>query len=325
MTEIILLIVISVFLAMNMGASGFSISFTPSYGSGLLTRKKASLFYTIFVLIGGVLIGPRVVATLTTKISQTSFGSYSGIIIIISSALMMFLSNLLKIPQSTSFITVAAFSGAAFYYSNVNWHTIIRILCIAVLFCVLAFLVTYFIKKIFYPPRNGNLWVYEKSVVHNDKLKKFIIFTDFYSAFAVGTNNIANVVAPLFLTFSFKPDVLFLGIGLCFGIGSFIFGKRVISTISKEIIPIGQISAGIISFVSSSFVIIASLLGLPTPYAQFTTFSVLAISSVKDGFYLTYKKSVVKKIFFVWFAGPVFTFLLSYLLHLLILEILPKI
>lgn len=316
----ITLLIISIFLGMNMGASGFSISFTPSYGSGLLTRKKAILFYTIFVLIGGVLIGPRVITTLTTKISQTSFGEYSGLIIIISSGLMMFLTNLLRIPQSTSFITVSAFTGAAFYYHQVNWHTIIKILYIAVLFCILAFLITYFIKKIFYPPRNSNFRLYEKSFVHNNKLKKFIVWTDCFSAFAVGTNNIANVVAPILLSVSVNPILYILPIGLSFGIGGLVFGKGVINTISKEIIPIGQISAGIISLVTSSFVIIASLLGLPTPYVQFTTFSVLAISSVKDGFYLTYKKSVVKKIISVWVALPILTFLLSYLLHFLLLR-----
>ncbi|MFN3966387.1 MAG: anion permease [Endomicrobiia bacterium] len=320
MIGIITLLIISIFLGMNMGTSGFSISFTPSYGSGLLTRTKASLFYTIFVLIGGILIAPRVVSTLTTKISYTSFGEHSGLIIIISSALMMFITNLLKIPQSTSFITVSAFTGAAFYYRQVNYYTIIKIFYVAVLFCILAFLVTYFIKKIFYPPRNSNFWLYEKSVVHNDKLKKFIIWTNCYSAFAVGTNNIANVVAPVLLSISMKLEFLILIIGVCFGLGAFIFGKGVINTVSKEIIPIGQISAGIISLVTSSFVIVASLLGLPTPYVQFTTFSVLAISSVKDGFYLTYKKSVVQKIFFVWFAVPVLTFLLSYLLHFLFIK-----
>lgn len=300
-----------------MGASGFSISFTPSYGSGLLTRTKANLFYTFFVLIGGVLIGPRVVTTLTTKISQTSFGEYSGLIIIVSSALMMFLTNLLRIPQSTSFITVSAFTGAAFYYHKVNWDTIIKIFYVAVLFCILAFLTTYLIKKIFYPPRNSNFRLYEKSVSYNDKLKKFIVWTDCYSAFAVGTNNIANVVAPVLLSVSVHPVLCILFIGLSFGIGSLVFGKGVINTISKEIIPIGQISAGIISLVTSSFVVIASLLGLPTPYVQFTTFSVLAISSVKDGFYLTYKKSIVQKIFSVWIAVPILTFLLSYLGHIL--------
>lgn len=316
----ITLLIISIFLGMNMGVSGFSISFTPSYGSGLLTRKKAILFYTIFVLIGGVLIGPRVVTTLTTKISQTSFGEYSGLIIIISSGLMMFLTNLLRIPQSTSFITVSAFTGAAFYYHQVNWHTIIKILYIAVLFCILAFLITYFIEKKFYPPRNSNFRLYEKSFAHNDKLKKFIVWTDCYSAFAVGTNNIANVVAPILLSVSVNPILCIVPIGLSFGLGGLVLGKGVINTISKEIIPIGQISAGIISLVTSSFVITASLLGLPIPYVQLTTFSVLAISSVKDGFYLTHKKPVVKKIISVWVAAPILTFLLSYLLHFLLLR-----
>ena len=319
-----ILLLLAVFLGMNMGASGFSISFTPSYGSGLLTRTKASLFYMIFVLIGGILIGPRVVNTLTTKISQASFGAYSGLIIIISTALIMFVANLLKIPQSTSFVTVGAFAGAAFYYNkSVNWYTILKIFYIAALFCIFAFLSTYFIKKIFYPPRNSNFRLYEKFSQLESKLKKFIIWANCYSAFAIGTNNIANVVAPVMLSFSAKqlcvnPILCILPVGLSFGIGSFIFGKSVINTISKEIIPIGQLSASIISFVTATFVIIASLIGLPTPYVQFTTFSVLAISSVKDGFYLTYKKSVVQKIIFVWIVTPVIAFLLSYLLHLVV-------
>ncbi|MCM8784925.1 MAG: inorganic phosphate transporter [Candidatus Omnitrophica bacterium] len=324
MINIIILPIISLFLGMNMGASGFSVSFTPSYGSGILTRKKASLLYTIFILIGGILIGPRVINTLTTKISLTSYGEYSGLIIIISSVLMMFVCNLLKIPQSTSFVTVSAFTGAAFYYHQVNWGVIIKIFSISVIFCILAFFITYFIKKIFYPPRNSNFRLYEKSIYHNDKLNKFIVWTNCYSAFAIGSNNIANVVAPVLLSVSVKPILYILSIGVFFGMGSLIFGKGVINTISKEIIPIGKISAGIISLVTSTFVIIASSLGLPTPYVQFTTFSVLAVSSVKDGFYLTYKKAVVKKIFFVWILIPVLTFLLSYLLHFLFQKGQPR-
>lgn len=320
MIELIILMIISLFLAINMGASGFSISFTPSYGSSVLTIKKASLLYTIFVLIGGILIGPKVIATLTTRISQVSFGEYSGLIIIVSSAMTMFIANLLKIPQSTSFITVSAFTGAAFYYRQVNWYIIIKIFYVAVLFCFLAFLITYFIKRIFYPPRNNNLILYEKLSRFEQRLKKFTIATNCYSAFAVGTNNIANVVAPILLSTSAKPLFCVILIGLSFGLGSLIFGRTVIKTISKEIVPIGFLSAGVISIVVASFVIIASLIGLPTPYVQFTTFSVLAVSSVKDGFYSTYKKSVVKKIFFVWIIIPILTFLLSYLLHILFMK-----
>lgn len=340
MAEIIILFFISLFLGMNMGASGFSISFAPSYGSGIVTKQKASLFYIIFLLLGGILIGPRVVETLTTKLISTDSGfkEYSGLIIIISSSLMMFLTNILKIPQSTSWITVGAFSGAGYFYGKINWITVYKIFFIAIIFCILAFFITYFIKKIFYPPRNNNFWLYEKTVKIESNLKKFIVWTDCYSAFAVGSNNIANVVSPIILSISgymlkrgslSSVNTIFIGknlilyiflVGLSFGLGSIIFGKGVINTISKEIVPIGYISASIISFVTSSFVIIASLLGLPTPYVQFTTFSILAISSVKDGVYLTFKKSVVKKIISVWLIVPVATFFLSYFLHILFLK-----
>ena len=37
----ILIVLVSIFLAMNMGVSGFSVSFAPSYGSKALTKSRA--------------------------------------------------------------------------------------------------------------------------------------------------------------------------------------------------------------------------------------------------------------------------------------------
>jgi sulfate permease len=306
----------SVFIAINMGVSGFAISFTPSYGSGIIKRNTASFFYTIFVILGALLVGGRVVETLTTKLSS-SYSANSGLIIILVSGFVMFLANILKIPQSTSFVTVGAFSGAAYYYSkSVNIIMLLKILFFAILFCVLAFFITYFImKKFFYPPGPNNFRLYEKSFVHKNKIRRFILYTDFYSSFAVGTNNVANVVAPILLMFKFDTKLLLFIVGLFFGLGSLFFGKKVINSVSKEIIPIGEISAFIISFITASFVVLASILGLPTPYVQITTFSVLAISVVKDGFFYTFKKSIVKRIFYVWFLCPFLSFILSYLAH----------
>lgn len=308
------------FLAINMGASGFSISFTPSYGSNLLKRNHAVILYTVFLLIGAVFIGPRVVETLTQKISQQKINESSGLIILISATLTMFTANMLKIPQSTSFVIVSAFAGAGLFYHQLNWFTISKVFSFALLFCILAFGITYLIAMRFYPPRNGNLQLYEKTFNHQNKLKKFIIWADCYSAFAVGTNNVANVVSPLLTGININPGIALTAASPFFGLGGYVLGKGVINTISKEIIPIGEISAGIISLVTSSFVIISSLLGLPTPYVQFTAFSVLAISSLKDGFKVTFKKYIVRKIIFVWILIPLITCGLSYFLHQLFIR-----
>ncbi|MDP3789391.1 MAG: inorganic phosphate transporter [Candidatus Omnitrophota bacterium] len=312
---IIVLLITSVFLAMNMGVSGFSVSFAPSYGSNILNKNKAALLYGFCVILGACLIGPRVAETLVNKISYTQLGVLSAGIILISCAITMFLSNILKVPQSTSFVTVASFLGAGIYYGKVNWGTIGRILAFAAVFSLVAFVLTIVIKRMIYPPHESNLKFYETFFAHRSKFKKFVIFHDMYAGFSVGTNNVANVVAPLLISLGGGNLFWFLIVSPLFGIGSYLWGERVIRSVSKDIIPVGEVSASIVSFITATFVLLASFLGLPTPYVQFTTFSLLGISCVKDGFSHTWGKSIVKRIFWVWILVPLFTIFLSFILH----------
>lgn len=310
-----IIILIAIFLAMNMGISGFSVSFAPSFGSNVLSKNKAALLYGICVIAGGCLVGPRVAETLMTKISYAHLGIFSAAIILASCAVTMFLSNALKVPQSTSFVTVASFVGMGLFYGKVNWHTVIKILIFAVIFSIVSFALTIIIKRKIYPPRQGNLPFYEKFFIHREKFKKFIIFHDMYAGFSVGTNNVANVVAPLLASLGRGNIFWFLLISPLFGLGAFLGGGRVINSVSKEIIPVGEFSASVVSFITATFVLIASFLGLPTPYVQFTTFSLLGISCIKDGFKHTSEKSIVKRILWVWILVPIFTAVLSYGLH----------
>ncbi|MEW6101690.1 MAG: inorganic phosphate transporter [Candidatus Omnitrophota bacterium] len=312
---IAIIFLIAVFLAMNMGISGFSVSFAPSFGSNVLTKNKAALLYGLCVIAGGTLIGPRVAETLVRKISLVQINLFSGGIIMASCAATMFLSNLLKVPQSTSFVTVASFVGSGLYQGRVNWHTVGKILLFAAFFSLVSFALTVIIKRKIYPPHNGNLKLYENLFIHRQKFKRFIVFHDMYAGFSVGTNNVANVVAPLLGFLALDKLFLFLLVSPLFGVGAYLGGKRVISSVSKDIVPVGEFSATIVSFITATFVLIASILGLPTPYVQFTTFSLLGISCVKDGFRGTCEKSIVKRILWVWVLVPVFTAALSYNLH----------
>lgn len=314
------LVIAAVFLAMNMGISGFSVSFAPSYGSGALNRRRAALLYTICVILGACTIGPRVAQTLVNKISYSQVTQASGLIIIISCAITMFSSNLLKVPQSTSFVCVGSFVGAGLFYGRVNWHTVGKIMVFALIFSVVSFIITVVIKRGIYPPRAGNLRLYEKLFVHREKFKKFIIAHDMYAGFSVGTNNVANVVAPLAGLFSPGSILLFLAISPFFGLGAYLGGKKVINSVSRDIVPVGEFSASVVSFITATFVLIASLLGLPTPYVQFTTFSLLGVSCVKDGIRSTSRNVTVKRILWVWAIVPIFTVILSFVLHSIFLR-----
>lgn len=317
----ILMVGVAIFLAMNMGISGFSVAFAPSYGSKILSKHIAAILYGVGVIAGGLMFGPAVAATLVKKIAQTSFTGVSPLLIVFVCAGMMFLSNVLKVPQSTSFVTVASFVGAGMYFGSVNWWTVIKVLSFAAVFSVLSFGLSYIIKRAVYPPRPANLKLYEMLFEKRAAFKKFIIGHDTYAAFSVGSNNVANVAAPLLGLFNIPLIVLLLFIGPLFGLGAWLAGERVIKSVSRDIVPVGEFSATIVSFITATFVIIASSIGLPTPYVQFTTFALLGISCVKDGAKATFAKAVVQRILSVWVLVPLVTAALSYGLHIIFMGV----
>ncbi|MCM8756828.1 MAG: inorganic phosphate transporter, partial [Candidatus Omnitrophica bacterium] len=121
---------------------------------------------------------------------------------------------------------------------------------------------------------------------------------------------------PLIATNMISPTVGFFIFSLLFGLGGFILGRGVLNTVSKEIVPLGVVSASIVSLVVTTFIIVCSLLGLPVPYVQFSTFSILAIHTLKEekNHTQTMVHPITKKILKVWLFTPLLSILICYLL-----------
>lgn len=302
---------------MNMGASGLAVSFAPSVGSGVIKKNKAVLFFTIFVLLGSLLLGDRVAKTLSSKIVPAGFITEPAVLIILFSAgIALFLANLLKIPQSTSIIIIGSFVGAGIYFRALNISMLLYLISVWLIVSLLSYLITYFIATRIYPPRRGNLRFYEKFLTHKEKLKKWTLYTDYYSAFGVGTNNVANVVGPLIAVNLISPRFGFTVFSLFFGLGGLLLGKNVLNTVSREIVPLGVLSASVVSLVVSTFIIGCSLLGLPAPYVQFSSLSILAIHTVKEEktHIQTLAHPITARIIKVWLLTPFLSASISYLL-----------
>ncbi len=321
MIGIILLIIISVFWAMNMGASGLAVSFAPSVGSNIIKKNKAVIFFTIFVLIGALLVGGRVARTLSSKIIAPELITQPvALIVLFSACVSLFLANMLKTPQSTSIIIIGAFVGAGIYFRSLNFSLLRYLVCVWIGVSVLSYFLTYFIARGIYPPRQKNLRFYEKFFRHEGKLKKWTLFTDYYSAFGIGTNNVANVVGPLAAASIISPNAGLLVFSLLFGLGGLFLGKGVINTVSREIVPLGTMSASIVSMVVSSFIIMCSVLGLPAPYVQFSSLSILAVHTAKEekNHSQTLAHPITKKILKVWILTPLLSIIICYLMLFLL-------
>lgn len=302
-----------VFFAMNMGASGIAPSFAAIYGAKLIKHKKVCLLFTLFVVLGAILLGENVAKTLGKNIVPSEYISFNiALFMILASTIGLLLANILKIPQSTSWTTVFAITGVGLALGHLKKEALFLIIPFWIILPAISYFLTYFLYKIIYPPRENNFKLYEK-ILHNEKkIKKIGLISSCYIAFACGTNNVANAVGPLSGGNLINPVVGLCLIAPLFGLGGLIAGKRIMTTIGKEIVPLGLVSSSLVSFVSASLLIFASSLGLPQSLVQLNAASIFAISSVKNGHNHTITHSVTKKTFFVWVITPILAFLIGF-------------
>ena len=310
------LFIISVFFALNMGASGIAPAFASLYGAKLITRRRAVIFFTGFVIFGAILLGKNVVVTLGGKLLAKEFISLSvALIIILSATLSLAIANFLKIPQSTSQVTVGAIVGAGIYFKALSLKMLFsKILLMWIVLPLLAFIITIFLYKVIYPPRAGNLYLYQKVFRNEKKLRLFAFLVSCYVAFAIGANNVGNVVGPLF-----GAGLVGISLGLIifspvFGVGAWFMGKGTIETAGKDIVPLGLVSSSLVSIVTATLLIFASILGIPQSLVQLNIFSIFAISCLKNGHQSTAESYVTKKTLIVWMVTPVISTVISYLL-----------
>ena len=318
---IFLIILLAIFFAVNMGGASFAASFAAPYGGKLIKGQKAGILFLLFVILGSVLLGKNVSMTLGRELMPTDLISPKAIIIIFFSAgLSMFVSNMMKIPQSTSLVTVAAIAGVGAYYGKLELKTLYYLIPFWILLPVLSYFITHVMAGYIYPPRKTNFWIYERFINHQDKLKGFVIVMSCYNAFAVGTNNVANVVGPLISSsgvFILRDLLIFFA--LIYGTGAFVFTEP-IKTAGNKIVPLGLLTASIISLVSGTLMIFASAFGVPQSFVMLKMGAIFAVSSLKDGRGSTFNKPLIKRTLYTWTINPIITFFVSFGLSWILLK-----
>lgn len=318
-----LLLISSILWAITMGASGFAVAFGPLYATKKMSIWVCIILFSVFVLIGAITVGENVAKTLSSKIiDRTIIEHHNWIIsiVLLSAGINLLVSNLLKVPSSTSIIIMMSFLGGGLYFSGVKWNTFGLSLVVWIISMIITYFSTFLITKIVYPPSYNNLWLYEKIINKRQFLFLFILISSIYSAYSIGTNNVANVVGPVITIFDIDQKVAFIVFSLLFGLGAIVLGRGMIKMVGEEIVPIGLWSATIILAITSTVTIISSLIGLPFPTVIVVSSAIIAVSIVKRevSHYYSFRNPVTKKIITVWLfssVSPVFlTFLLCFII-----------
>lgn len=314
---VVIAILIGLFFALNIGASGAAASMGIAYGSGVVKRRMALILCAMAVFLGAYFGGGEVVKTIGNEIiPNSSFTVAITVIVLLSSALSLFLANILGIPLSTSEVVVGSIVGVGIVYQTIFLGNLIFIMFFWLLTPVVAFLFAIAAGSLL-KIKSIKKWLGSSLAVKI--LPILVVFLGMFEAFSAGMNNVANAVGPLVGAGMMSTDTGVLWGGLFVALGAILLGKRVLETNGKKITTIRLEEGCIISGTGATIVTIASLFGIPVPLTQITTSSIIGIGFAKDGVKVL-KKNIVVQLLTVWIVSPVISMVLSYTLIQILIE-----
>lgn len=335
LSHLLIPFIIAMFLAINMGGSGTGPSFSAAYGANIIKRSLIPGLFGIMVFLGAIIAGKNTSSTIGREIIDPALMTFPIVsIILFSVAISLLVANLAGIPQSTSQATVLAVVAPAFYFNNLDSDKLFFVIIPAwFILPAISFVISFLAGRYIYKPmRRRGL---TQSRAQNANLKPvwngLILVMSFYVAFSIGSNNVANAAGPIATMtaneLNISVDKNFLVIMILstllispnFAIGSSIFGTRILNNTGKEIVLFGKFEAVIISFVSASLLLFASITeGIPTSLVQLNVAAILGIGVAKLGPNHIFRKTEVRKFFLMWLIAPIIAFTLALVLTWLV-------
>jgi len=327
-------LLVAVFLAINMGASGTAPAFSAAYGAKIIKLDYIPFMFGTFVLLGAIIAGDKVIKTIGGSVLPAENMNMAVVtIVLLASALSIFIANMLKVPQSTSQSTVFALVGCALPLKVLESSRLIyEMVPTWLIMPFISFFLTFSLGFLFIKLKK-KIWFLEFKKVRKNHLWKYItIACSCYVAFSIGSNNVANSAGPLASLVGNEMGfgdgnvtILLLSVMLVapwFGIGSALMGRGVSKTIGHEIIHLDVLGATFISIITATLLLLASTTrGIPTSLVQMNTFSVIAVGMLKEGPRNILSRLSVIKLFTVWIVAPIIAMAISYLLTILSINI----
>lgn len=325
---ILIPLIVGLLLAVTMGGSGTAPSFSAAYGANIIRKFAIPGLFGSFVFLGAIISGKQVAITLGKELIPADTLSVAMVtIVLLSVALSLLMANLIGVPQSTSQSTVAAISGPAIYLDSLNTDKLfLEVIPAWFILPLISFFLVLLISRILklYSDKR-NLVDFEHLTTH-PMLRMLVILSACYVAYAIGSNNVANASGPLasmvmnVLKIDINDEARFnviviictLLIAPGFAIGSSVFGRKILENTGKGIIEFGPLGATIISVVTASLLLLASVTkGIPTSLVQLNAFAIIALGISKKGWKKMYLHENVKKFWIIWISAPLIALAIS--------------
>jgi len=291
----------AVFVGYNIGGSTTGPAFGPAVGAGVISKLLAAALMSVFFFAGAWTIGRRVVDTLGRDLVTDASAVFSleanvAVLFFIGGAL--FIGNYAGVPASTSMTAVGAIAGLGLAAGQLAWGVMGRIVTWWIVAPIVAFWVSAVIGRYFYAKINrrvaldrsdGPLLEFDRSgVVPRPRLGPdttrrelggtlVVVAIGCVMAFASGTSNVANAIAPLVGSGSLDMDAGILLGGAAVAVGAFTIARRTLDTLGNDLTDLPLTAAIVVATVSATLVTLLSAIGIPASFVIIATMSIVGL------------------------------------------------
>ena len=242
------------FLGWTFGANNMSSVFGTAIGTRMLSFRTAAIIASILIVLGAVISGAGVSETLQ-ELGQinTLAGAFMTAL---SAAISLFFMTKAGLPVSSTQAIVGALIGwSLFVHVDIQWEIVTEIVVSwftsPLLAVLVAFVLTWIVK--------GFLKIHPVPMLYRDAYTRLgLVLAGAFCAYALGANNIGNVMAPFvrvihlptlrvgsLFELSSAQQLFFIG-GLAIVVGIFTYSKKVNNTIGQDVLQMSPIEAFIV-------------------------------------------------------------------------------
>lgn len=306
----ILLLLSGLFVGLNLGANDAANSFGPTIGAGALSYKSALILFSVFVILGASIQGFHTINTVGNSVIDSVNVPITALIsILLAVGIIVAIFASIGIPVSTTPSILGGISGIAIAYGiKANWKIIYLIFGAGLITPLIAILIGYLVYRYL------NLSLFKLPFLRYESiLSLLLIISSVFLAYSLGANGIGNAMGLVVGNGIIGPFFGGLIGGIALSIGAAMFGKRVIRTVSSEIIQLDAVMALSIQFATALTIYLFTLFGIPTSTTPAMLGSLIGVGLVKG--IASLDLGTVKKISLGWITSPIIAALLAVLIN----------
>jgi len=299
-------IISGIFLGWTLGSNDSANIFGTGVAAQIIKYKTAIVLTSIFVILGAIVEGEKCFAILGKLSNLTSESAFFAAL---AAGITMFVLTYLALPCSTSQAIVGAILGAGVVSGTADFSQLYKIMICWILTPVSAAAISFMLYHL--------LGFFFERFITDLKKRSFVIFWGLlfagcFGAFALGSNNVANVTGIYVGSGLLTPFEGVLIGGLSIASGVLTYSKKVMMTVGKKITRMDEYSAFIAGLSEAVTVEIFTHVGVPVSASHAIVGGVVGVGMVKGA--RKVNKNTVITIVIGWISTPVSAGVLSYLL-----------